>query len=93
CATIIRSGLPAAAAAALAPQNARCMQFEGREQCMFVPSFRRINTRPDGLEVVLVENRSDPFYAVYSESSAVCSRPEGSSIAAARASYGSVFVP
>lgn len=92
CASLIRAGLPAPAAAALQPANARCMEFEGRPQCMFVPSFRRINTRPDGLEVVLVENRSDPFYPVYS-GAGVCGRPEGSSVTSSSASYGSVSTP
>lgn len=92
CHTLISSGLPAAAGAALRTENASCMAFEGRNQCMFVPSFRRINTRPEALEVVLVENRSDPFHPIYS-AAGVCSRPEGSALTSISGSYGSVSIP
>jgi hypothetical protein len=92
CATLIRAGLPAGAAAALRAENASCMEFEGRAQCMFVPSFRRINTRGDALEVVLVENRSDAFYPIFN-AAGVCARPEGASLTSFSAPYGSVSLP
>ncbi len=91
CAAVIRSGLPSVAAA-LRAENASCMEFEGRPQCMFIPSFRRINTRGDALEIVLVDNRSDAFYPIYN-AAGVCARPEGSPTTSLSARYGSVSLP
>ena len=79
--------------------DATWIEFEGRNQCVFVPSSPRINTRPDGLEVVLIERQTDPFFEVYREadgdpdSDDLCVRPEGSAAPPARRTYAPVSFP
>jgi hypothetical protein len=84
CLEIIRAGLRSGvggrapnlpAAAALSARNARCVQSAGRSVCRFVPNVQRIHNRPDGLELVFTDLRSDPHYSLL-ESGGVCARPE-----------------
>ncbi|MGZ3424439.1 MAG: hypothetical protein ACXVEE_41655 [Polyangiales bacterium] len=67
-----------AAASALAPANAACLpkvDAPTRSECVFVPNVQRINTRVDGIEVVLASFSTDPFVAPL-RSGGVCNRPE-----------------
>lgn len=90
CLEILQAGLRAgvggrapnpSAAAALAPRNAKCIANEaGARTCRFVPNVQRIHTRPDGMELVFSDLRSDPLFSLLAEGG-VCSRAEPSSSA------------
>lgn len=66
------------AAAALEPHNLRCRADafpDGGGACAFFPTIRRFFQKPDGFEVVLVEDESDPLFTLLaSERPQVCER-------------------
>jgi len=94
CLSVIQAGLRAgvggrspnpAAAAALAGRNAKCIADDaGARTCRFIPNVQRIHTRPDGLELVFSDLRSDPLFSLLDDGG-VCARVEPSATASAPA--------
>ena len=94
CLAVIQAGLRTgvggrapnpAAAAALTGRNAKCMANDaGVRTCRFIPNVQRIHTRPDGLELVFSDLRSDPLVSLLAEGG-VCSRVEPAATASAPA--------
>lgn len=70
CLAFVRAAMTiggfSAAASALTASNAACLPRVANpsiSECVFVPNVRRINTRVDGIEVVLASFSTDPFVA------------------------------
>lgn len=96
--TGLRSGLGGrapdpGAASALAPRNAKCIANDaGARTCRFVPNVQRIHTRPDGMELVFSDLRSDPLFSLLA-AGGVCSRAEPSASAPAPVVASQVWGP
>ena len=90
CLAVLQAGLRSgvggrtpnpAAAAALAGRNAKCIANDsGAGTCRFIPNVQRIHTRPDGMELVFSDTRTDPLFSLLDEGG-VCSRVEPASTA------------
>ncbi len=88
CLSLVRSGLrtrgDTALADALGSTNARCVATPSsttRGTCKVVPNVVRVNTRADGIELVLADERTDPWYPSLS-GAGVCNRTEPASLPA-----------
>ena len=75
---LFRLGGFTAAADALTSANVACLprvDNPSRNECTFVPTVPRVNTRVDGLEIVVANHSTDPFLPPM-RSAGVCNRPE-----------------
>lgn len=86
CLSAMQAGLRArgdtALADALGPTNARCVATPPsttRGTCKVVPNVLRVNTRADGIELVLADERTDPWYPSLN-GAGVCGRAEPASL-------------